>query len=83
MLSYSSGYRVEKFDMGKGKWEKVATVQGNKCNVPKLIEGHDYKFRVVAEGPNGDSEALETEEPVTAKNPFGEMTVVYIFSPEN
>ncbi|XP_055900297.1 twitchin-like isoform X6 [Biomphalaria glabrata] len=64
------GYRVEKFDMDKGKWEKVATVQGNKCVVPKLQEGHDYKFRVIAEGPNGDSEPLELENPITAKNPF-------------
>lgn len=57
--------------MEKGKWEKVATVQGNKCVVPKLQEGHDYKFRVFAEGPNGDSEPLELENPITAKNPFG------------
>ncbi|XP_059156398.1 twitchin-like isoform X4 [Physella acuta] len=64
------GYRVEKFDLEKGKWEKVATVQGNKCVVPKLQEGHDYKFRVIAEGPNGDSEPLELENPITAKNPF-------------
>ncbi|CAL1540886.1 unnamed protein product, partial [Lymnaea stagnalis] len=64
------GYRVEKFDMDKGKWEKVATVQGNKCVVPKLQEGHDYKFRVIAEGPNGDSAPLELENPITAKNPF-------------
>nr|KAG5709145.1 hypothetical protein BaRGS_028601 [Batillaria attramentaria] len=66
------GYRVEKFDMMKGKWEKVAEVQGNKCTVPKLTENHPYKFRVVAMNKNGDSEPLETTEPVTAKNPFDE-----------
>lgn len=68
-----SGYRVEKFDVEKGKWEKVAEVQGTKCKVPKLQEGHQYKFRIIAENKNGDSEPLETESPVTAKNPFGEF----------
>ena len=57
--------------MEKGKWERVANVQGTKCNVPKLLEGHQYKFRVIAESPNGDSEPLELENPITAKNPYG------------
>lgn len=57
--------------MKKGKWEKVADAVGKKCVVPKLQEGHEYKFRVIAENRNGESEPLETEEPVTAKNPFG------------
>ncbi|KAK3703484.1 hypothetical protein RRG08_024788 [Elysia crispata] len=65
-----NNYRVEKFDMEKGKWERVANVQGTKCNVPKLLEGHQYKFRVIAESPNGDSEPLELENPITAKNPY-------------
>ena len=72
---------MEKFDLEKGKWEKVAEVQGNKCKVPKLQEGHQYKFRVIAENKNGDSEPLETESPVTAKNPYGEciLTLVVFF----
>ena len=60
-------------DMDKGKWEKVAEVPGNKCQVPKLQEGHQYKFRVVALNKNGDSEPLETADPITAKNPFGKL----------
>ncbi|XP_070200689.1 twitchin-like isoform X4 [Littorina saxatilis] len=66
------GYVVEKFDMDKGKWEKVADVQGTKCSVPKLQEGHEYKFRVIAKNKNGDSDPLVTENPITAKNPFDE-----------
>ncbi|ESO91796.1 hypothetical protein LOTGIDRAFT_91265, partial [Lottia gigantea] len=65
-------YRVEKYDMKKGVWEKVANVHGNKCTVPKLQENHEYKFRVIAESPNGDSEPLETPDAVLAKKPFDE-----------
>ena len=68
-----SGYRVEKFDMEKGRWDPVKTVRTPECKVPKLLEGHKYKFRVVAESPNGDSEPLETDEPITAKNPYGKL----------
>lgn len=78
LLECCSGYRVEKFDMSKGKWEKVATVPGNKCVVPKLLEGHEYKFRVIAEGPNGESAPLELDKPVTAKNPFGKYLVLFL-----
>ena len=64
---------MEKLDVEKGKWEKVALVQGNQCKVGKLQEGHEYKFRIIAEGPNGDSEPLELENSIVAKNPFGEL----------
>ncbi|XP_021346443.1 twitchin-like isoform X8 [Mizuhopecten yessoensis] len=67
------GYKVEKYDTKKGRWEPVKDlVKGTSLTVPKLQEGHDYKFRVVAVSDNGESEPLETEEPVTAKNPFDE-----------
>ncbi|XP_041366543.1 twitchin-like isoform X3 [Gigantopelta aegis] len=69
-----TGYRVEKLDMKKGRWEKVADVTGQKCVVPKLTEGNEYKFRVIAENKNGESEPLETEKAVTAKKPFDEAT---------
>ena len=59
--------------MEKGRWDPVKTVRTPECKVPKLLEGHKYKFRVVAESPNGDSEPLETDEPITAKNPFGKL----------
>lgn len=64
---------MEKFDTVKGKWEKVADVQGTKCPVSKLTEGHDYKFRVIALNRNGESEPLETERAVTAKKPYGKL----------
>lgn len=57
-------------DMEKGRWEPVKTTRKPELTVPKLVEGHKYKFRVIAESPNGDSEPLELAEPITAKNPF-------------
>ncbi|KAH3877136.1 hypothetical protein DPMN_000993, partial [Dreissena polymorpha] len=66
------GYRVEKMDMEKGRWEPVKSTKKPELEVPKLLEGHQYKFRVIAESPNGDSEPLELGEPITAKNPFSE-----------
>ncbi len=66
-----SGYTVEKRNKKTGKWEKVAEgVQGEKFTIPKLKEGDEYDFRVSAEGPNGVSEPLETDESTLAKNPF-------------
>ena len=65
--------------MEKGRWDPVKTVRTPECKVPKLLEGHKYKFRVVAESPNGDSEPLETGEPITAKNPFGELQWLAFF----
>ena len=73
---FSSGYRVEKMDMEKGRWEPVKSTNKNQLLAPKLQEGHKYKFRVIAESPNGDSEPLELEDPITAKNPFGKMLFI-------
>ena len=70
------GYKLEKYNTRSGSWEKVGvTVPKDDCSVvvPKLKEGQDYKFRVVAENAEGDSESLETARPITAKNPFGEQ----------
>jgi hypothetical protein len=37
----------------------------------KLTEGHKYLFRVVAENEMGVSDPCTTDEPITAKLPFG------------
>ncbi|XP_061166987.1 twitchin-like isoform X9 [Saccostrea echinata] len=68
-----SGYRVEKKDTQKGRWEPVKdNISGSPFTVPKLTEGHDYHFRVSAVNENGESEFLETDFAITAKNPFDE-----------
>lgn len=63
---------MEKRDKKTDKWERVSDfVQGTSFTVPKLKEGHEYDFRVIAENQNGLSEPLETSGPTLAKNPFG------------
>ena len=67
--------------MEKGRWEPVKTTQKPELTVGKLAEGHKYKFRVIAESSNGDSEPLELSEPITAKNPFSkccQLVVVFL-----
>ena len=39
--------------------------------VDNLIPGHEYKFRVKAVNPEGESEPLDGEHSIIAKNPFG------------
>ena len=66
-------------DVKKARWEPVKEgVRGTKVTVPKLQEGHEYQFRVVATGPNGESEPLETEKPTLARKPFGKEWIHYI-----
>lgn len=65
---------MEKLNPKTGRWEKVPgkiPKDAREFTVPKLKEGEDYKFRVMAENENGTSEPLETERSTKAKNPFG------------
>ncbi|WKY05591.1 hypothetical protein Q1695_006081 [Nippostrongylus brasiliensis] len=67
-----TNYVVEKRDTKTNTWVPVSTfITGTKCTVPKLIEGHEYELRVMAENAFGRSEPLNTSEPVLAKDPFG------------
>jgi hypothetical protein len=73
-LFATRGYNIEKFNPKNGYWEKVSSLvpkDATEFVVPKLEEGEEYKFRVMAENNNGLSEPLESEKPVKVKNPFG------------
>lgn len=71
---------MEKKDTQKGRWEPVKdNIKGSEFTVPKLTEGRDYHFRVAALNDNGESEFLETDSPVTAKNPFGNSLEYFSF----
>ncbi len=67
----SSSYIVEKKDKKSDTWERVSEgTLGTSITINKLKEGHEYEFRVVAQNANGTSEALTTDKPILAKNPF-------------
>ncbi|GMT25440.1 hypothetical protein PFISCL1PPCAC_16735 [Pristionchus fissidentatus] len=67
-----SNYVVEKRDTRTNTWVPVsAFVTGTSITVPKLTEGHEYEFRVMAENAFGRSDPLNTDSPVLAKDPFG------------
>jgi len=70
---------VEKRDKKSGDWVRcVEAVNGTQVTIPKLKEGHEYEFRVMAENANGISEPLITEKAVLVKNPFSMFSVLFI-----
>lgn len=67
-----TNYVVEKRDTKSSVWSPVNKfVVGTTIVVPKLQEGHDYEFRVMAENQFGRSEPLNTDKPTTARDSFG------------
>ncbi|CAG2106083.1 unnamed protein product, partial [Medioppia subpectinata] len=67
-----TGYVVEKMDVDTGRWVPVTTVREPEADIKGLIPGKEYKFRVKAINSEGESEPLETDVAIVAKNPFDE-----------
>lgn len=44
-----------------------------------LQKGHHYKFRVKAVNAEGESDPLETDSSILAKNPFGKYKALVFF----
>ena len=55
-----------------GQWVPCAKSTTPEAEVTGLQEGKKYKFRVKAVNKEGDSEPLENDELILAKNPYGE-----------
>ncbi|KAK0400071.1 hypothetical protein QR680_003339 [Steinernema hermaphroditum] len=67
-----TNYVVERRDIKTNTWVPVTTfATGTQITVPKLHEGHEYEFRVMAENVYGRSDPLSTDGPVLIKDPFG------------
>lgn len=65
-----SHYVVEKKDIETGRWIMAGESATPNLRVEKLIEGHEYQFRVKAVNREGDSEYLQDRDSIIAKNPF-------------
>ncbi|XP_021713429.1 twitchin isoform X5 [Aedes aegypti] len=66
------GYEIEKLDPLTGQWIPCGQSSTPEANISGLQEGKQYKFRVKAFNKEGDSEPLEMETVVIAKDPFSE-----------
>lgn len=67
-------YLIEKMDVDSGRWIPVAEV-GPKTNeyvCEGLTKGKKYKFRVKAVNKEGESDPLESQTAILAKNPYDE-----------
>ncbi|KAL1129846.1 hypothetical protein AAG570_012790 [Ranatra chinensis] len=65
-----TAYTVEKLDTQTGRWVPIGRTTEPEMDVRGLQEGHSYQFRVKAVNEEGESEPLETETAVLAKNPY-------------
>ncbi len=67
-----TGYVVEKMDKDTGRWMRVAHTEPEVTESPVkgLQEGHEYLFRVRAITDEGESEPLEADAAIKAKNPY-------------
>lgn len=57
-------------DVKTGKWTRVGKTTEPEMDVTGLITGKEYLFRVVALNEEGESEPLEADHSIIAKNPF-------------
>lgn len=64
-------YTVEKKDMETGRWVPVDETINTYLYADKLIEMHQYLFRVKAVNREGSSQWAMIRQPILAKNPFG------------
>lgn len=69
-ITYLVDYECEKLDIETGKWTKCGVSNTPEFDVKGLIPGKEYKFRVVACNAEGDSDPLETDHSIIAKDPF-------------
>ncbi|KAG8335958.1 myosin light chain kinase activity protein [Homalodisca vitripennis] len=65
-------YQVEKMDTETGRWVPAGRSKEPKMDVENLVPGQEYKFRVMAVNAEGESEPLDADHPIIAKNPFDE-----------
>lgn len=68
-----TNYIIEKRETSRANWALVTSnIHGHitDCSVEKLIEGHEYEFKVSAENQYGVGDPCMTDA-VMVKNPYG------------
>lgn len=65
-------YIVEKMDTETGRWLPAGKSREPNAEIANLVPGQEYKFRVMAVNTHGESEPLECDDKIIAKNPFDE-----------
>ena len=68
-----TGYKLEKRDAKKSSYISAGSTETTELKITKLIEGNEYFIKVMAENSIGVSDPVETEEPIKARLPFGEI----------
>lgn len=77
-----TNYIVDKRETSRANWAQVTSnINGQitNCSVEKLIEGHEYEFRISAENKYGIGDPIVTNS-VIAKNPYGMYHRISMFS---
>lgn len=65
-------YIVEKMDVSRGTWSDAGMATIPSHDITRLIHRKEYYFRVKAVNAVGESEPLETQKSIIAKNEFDE-----------
>ncbi|GBP08919.1 Twitchin [Eumeta japonica] len=65
-------YIVEKMDVESGRWLPSGRFKEPFAELNNLVPGQEYKFRVLAVNTEGESEPLNGDKSIIAKNPFDE-----------
>lgn len=76
-------YQVEKMDMDTGRWVPAGRCKEPHLTLDNLTPGQEYKFRVAAVNAEGESEPLEAEQTIVAKNPFGMLIFQFFQTIQN
>lgn len=76
--SMITNYIVERREDKEGdEWQLVSSsITGTSCRIPNLVENAGYHFRVSAQNRYGNSDALETPNPILIQSQLGMLTQI-------
>lgn len=72
-------YVIEKMDISRGTWSDAGMTTSLYHDVIRLIHKREYLFRVKAVNSIGESDVLETDKSIIARNEFGMINIYIIY----